>query len=166
VARQAKGDKPNFQGPAFVAQNAGEFDKAAAIEGAVVPFNIWYQPNHDFVEVNDFSIIEMKVYKGGPFQEAFSGLSNFNNQWYDGNEYQVYSGTMAMRTRSMRSNIPLEPVVTRPLIPLSCNCSFQRHTVVDEATTFINPKQTDQGQATLSTTPEHILQTKSTRYFQ
>ena len=36
VARQAKGDKPNFQGPAFVAQSAGEFEKAAAIEGAVV----------------------------------------------------------------------------------------------------------------------------------
>ena len=36
VARQAKGDKPNFQGPAFVAQDAAEFDKAVAIEGAVV----------------------------------------------------------------------------------------------------------------------------------
>ena len=33
----------------------------------------------------------MNVYKGGPFQQAVSGLSNLNNQWYDGNAYQVYA---------------------------------------------------------------------------
>jgi beta-glucan synthesis-associated protein KRE6 len=45
----------------------------------------------DFVEVYDFQITEMNVYKGGPFQQAVSGLSNLNNQWYDGNAYQVYA---------------------------------------------------------------------------
>lgn len=36
VARRAKTSKPTFQGPAFVAQNADEFEKAAAMEGAVI----------------------------------------------------------------------------------------------------------------------------------
>jgi beta-glucan synthesis-associated protein KRE6 len=33
----------------------------------------------------------MNAYKGGPFQEAFSGLTNLNNDWYDGNQYQKYA---------------------------------------------------------------------------
>jgi hypothetical protein len=36
VARKAKTGKSTFQGPAFVAQNTAEFEKAAAMEGAVV----------------------------------------------------------------------------------------------------------------------------------
>jgi hypothetical protein len=36
VARKAKTGKSAFRGPAFVAQNAAEFEKAAAMEGAVV----------------------------------------------------------------------------------------------------------------------------------
>ena len=57
----------------------------------VAPFDIWYQPNYDFVEVYDFSITEMNVYKGGPFQQACSGLTNLNNDWYNGNAYQKYA---------------------------------------------------------------------------
>ncbi|KAH0848729.1 Beta-glucan synthesis-associated protein KRE6 [Fonsecaea pedrosoi] len=57
----------------------------------VAPFDIWYQPNYDFVEVFDFSVTAMNTYKGGPFQQAVSGLSNLNNAWYDGNAYQVYA---------------------------------------------------------------------------
>jgi beta-glucanase (GH16 family) len=33
----------------------------------------------------------MNAYKGGPFQQAFSGLSNLNNNWYDGKQYQKYA---------------------------------------------------------------------------
>ena len=33
----------------------------------------------------------MNAYKGGPFQEAISGLTNLNNDWYDGNSYQTYA---------------------------------------------------------------------------
>lgn len=32
----------------------------------------------------------MNAYKGGPYQQAFSGLTNLNNDWYDGKEYQKY----------------------------------------------------------------------------
>ncbi|RMZ90701.1 hypothetical protein DV736_g2075, partial [Chaetothyriales sp. CBS 134916] len=57
----------------------------------VAPFDIWYQPNYDFVELYDPSITAMNNYKGGPFQQAFSGLTNLNNDWYDGNGYQTYA---------------------------------------------------------------------------
>ncbi|KAL5387720.1 hypothetical protein DPSP01_003512 [Paraphaeosphaeria sporulosa] len=57
----------------------------------IAPFDIWYQPNYDFVEVYDQRITEMNAYKGGPFQEAFSGLSNLNNDWYNGKAYQKYA---------------------------------------------------------------------------
>jgi beta-glucanase (GH16 family) len=30
-------------------------------------------------------------YKGGPFQQAISGLTNLNTNWYDGKQYQTYS---------------------------------------------------------------------------
>lgn len=33
----------------------------------------------------------MNEYRGGPYQEAISGLTNLNNDWYDGKEYQVYA---------------------------------------------------------------------------
>ncbi len=33
----------------------------------------------------------MNAYRGGPFQQAFSGLTWLNNDWYDGNAYQVYA---------------------------------------------------------------------------
>ncbi|KAF1962965.1 beta-glucan synthesis-associated [Byssothecium circinans] len=57
----------------------------------IAPFDIWYQPNYDFVELYDQRITEMNSYKGGPFQQAFSGLSNLNNDWYDGKQYQKYA---------------------------------------------------------------------------
>lgn len=33
----------------------------------------------------------MNSYKGGPFQEAVSGLTNLNTDWYDGKQYQKYA---------------------------------------------------------------------------
>lgn len=33
----------------------------------------------------------MNAYKGGPFQQAISGLTNLNNDWYNGKQYQTYS---------------------------------------------------------------------------
>ena len=74
----------------------------------VAPFDIWYQPDYskcseccnilyqtdpcaDFVEVPDPKITSMNVYKGGPFQQAVSGITNLNNDWYDGKGYQTYA---------------------------------------------------------------------------
>ena len=33
----------------------------------------------------------MNSYQGGNFQQAISGVTNLNNQWYDGNEFQTYA---------------------------------------------------------------------------
>ena len=32
----------------------------------------------------------LNAYQGGPFQQALSGLTNLNNDWYDGNKYAQY----------------------------------------------------------------------------
>ncbi|KAF2830058.1 beta-glucan synthesis-associated [Ophiobolus disseminans] len=55
------------------------------------PFDIWYQPDYEYIEVYDNSITMMNAYKGGPFQQAISGLTNLNNDWYNGKQYQKYS---------------------------------------------------------------------------
>ena len=57
----------------------------------VAPFDVWWQPDYDFVEVPDHTVTTMNSYKGGPFQEAISGVTNLNNDWYDGKAYQVYA---------------------------------------------------------------------------
>jgi len=73
------------------------FDAAGNVLGhvsqsfQVAPFDIWYYPNYEFVEVYDYSITQVNVYRGGPYQQAVSALSNLNNNWYDGNQYQVYA---------------------------------------------------------------------------
>lgn len=43
------------------------------------------------MEVYDTRTTSMNSYKGGPFQQAISGLTNLNNDWYDGKQYQTYS---------------------------------------------------------------------------
>ena len=57
----------------------------------VAPFDIWYYPNYDFIEVYDNSITMVNTYRGGPYQQAVSALTNLNHQWYDDNQYQVYA---------------------------------------------------------------------------
>lgn len=59
----------------------------------VAPFDIWYMPNYDFIEIYNRSITAMNTYCGGPFQEAISGTTTLNTDWYEkpteGN-YQSY----------------------------------------------------------------------------
>ncbi|KAF2258744.1 beta-glucan synthesis-associated [Lojkania enalia] len=55
------------------------------------PFDIWYRPDYDFIEVYDNTVTRMNGYQGGPFQQAISGLTHLNNNWYDGKQYQKYS---------------------------------------------------------------------------
>lgn len=45
----------------------------------------------DFVAVYDDQLTEVNSYRGGPYQQAMSGLTNLNNDWYDGRAYQVYA---------------------------------------------------------------------------
>lgn len=45
----------------------------------------------DFIEIYDSSITLLNSYQGGVFQQALSGLTNLNNDWYDGKSYQTYN---------------------------------------------------------------------------
>ncbi|XBW34578.1 hypothetical protein QEN19_000141 [Hanseniaspora menglaensis] len=60
----------------------------------VAPFDIWYMPDYDFVEVYNFSTTSMNTYAGGPFQQAVSAVSTLNNAWYEfgdnAGQYQTF----------------------------------------------------------------------------
>ncbi|THC89742.1 hypothetical protein EYZ11_010807 [Aspergillus tanneri] len=57
----------------------------------MAPFDVWYMPDYDFTAVYDPTITEINDYRGGEFQQAMSGLTNLNNKWYNGTEYQTYA---------------------------------------------------------------------------
>ncbi|KAF7863199.1 hypothetical protein EAF04_007282 [Stromatinia cepivora] len=57
----------------------------------VAPFDIWYRPNYVFLQIPDYNTTNMNSYCGGPFQQAISGTTLLNNNWYDGSAYQKYA---------------------------------------------------------------------------
>ncbi|KAL2872692.1 SKN1/KRE6 family beta-glucan synthesis-associated protein [Aspergillus lucknowensis] len=57
----------------------------------MAPFDIWYMPDYDFAAVYDEKITQINTYRGGPYQQAMSGVTNLNNDWYNGKEYQTYA---------------------------------------------------------------------------
>jgi len=57
----------------------------------IAPFDIYWRPDYEYVEIYDHTITKINSYAGGVFQQAVSGLTNLNNQWYDGNAYQIYA---------------------------------------------------------------------------
>ena len=57
----------------------------------VAPFDIWWRPNYDFMAIADDNITSMNTYCGGPSQQAISGVTTVNKDWYDGTEYQKYA---------------------------------------------------------------------------
>ena len=56
----------------------------------IAPFDIFWRPDADFVEVYDRSITRWNAYMGNYYQQALSSLTNLNNDWYNGNAYQIY----------------------------------------------------------------------------
>jgi len=57
----------------------------------VAPFDIWYRPNYDFLEIPNYNTTQMNAYCGGPFQQAISGTTTLNKDWFDGRQYQKYA---------------------------------------------------------------------------
>ncbi|CAG82131.1 beta-glucan synthesis-associated protein-domain-containing protein [Yarrowia lipolytica] len=49
----------------------------------VAPFDIWYIPDYNFIEIYNASVTSMNTYAGGMFQQAISGITMLNNDWYD-----------------------------------------------------------------------------------
>lgn len=64
---------------------------SASQSAQFAPFDIYWQPDYDFVEVYDHSVTGMNAYQGGVYQQAVSGVTNLNNDWYDGKAYQTYA---------------------------------------------------------------------------
>ncbi|CAI4861689.1 AFI_G0056930.mRNA.1.CDS.1 [Saccharomyces cerevisiae] len=56
----------------------------------IAPFDIWYMPDYDFIEVYNFTTTTMNTYAGGPFQQAVSAVSTLNVTWYEFGEYGGY----------------------------------------------------------------------------
>ncbi|KAH3674867.1 hypothetical protein WICPIJ_009437 [Wickerhamomyces pijperi] len=61
----------------------------------VAPYDIWYIPDYNYIEIYNYSVTTMNTYTGGPFQQAISGVSTLNNSWYQlGNnteqQFQTY----------------------------------------------------------------------------
>ena len=54
----------------------------------VAPYDIWYMPNYDFLEIHNSSITLMNTYAGGPFQQAISGVTMLNVTWYEYGDHQ------------------------------------------------------------------------------
>jgi beta-glucanase (GH16 family) len=57
----------------------------------VAPFDDFWQPQGEWMEIYDYSITEANAYQGGQYQEAVSALTALNNNWYDGAAYQKYA---------------------------------------------------------------------------
>jgi len=55
------------------------------------PFDIFWQADYNFVQVFDDTVTVANVYEGGPYQQTMSMVTNLNNKWYDGGEYQKYA---------------------------------------------------------------------------
>ncbi|CAK9439182.1 uncharacterized protein LODBEIA_P34060 [Lodderomyces beijingensis] len=49
----------------------------------VAPYDIWYMPDYDFIEIYNKSVTLMNTYTGGPFQQAVSGVTMLNHTWYE-----------------------------------------------------------------------------------
>ncbi|AAS53916.1 AFR545Wp [Eremothecium gossypii ATCC 10895] len=56
----------------------------------VAPYDIWYIPDYDFIEIYNHSITAMNTYCGGPFQQAVSAVSTLNRTWYQFGEGAGY----------------------------------------------------------------------------
>ena len=57
----------------------------------VAPFDVWYRPDYDQIQMPDYQTTQINTYCGGPFQQAISGTTLLNNNWYDGKQYQKYA---------------------------------------------------------------------------
>ncbi|KAI9842860.1 MAG: hypothetical protein M1837_006881 [Sclerophora amabilis] len=57
----------------------------------VAPYDIWYQPDYEFMAIPNEDTTQMNSYRGGPYQQAISGTTLLNNDWYDQEQFQKYA---------------------------------------------------------------------------
>lgn len=68
-----------FMGPAQYDAATGTASQSLQ----VAPFDIWYQPDYNYLEIYDSAQTSMNAYRGGVYQEALSGVTWLNNNWYE-----------------------------------------------------------------------------------
>ncbi|OLL26788.1 putative beta-glucan synthesis-associated protein [Neolecta irregularis DAH-3] len=56
----------------------------------IAPFDDYYMPNYDYCAVYNPNLTMINKYRGSHFQQAMSGQTLLNNDWYDGKAYQSY----------------------------------------------------------------------------
>lgn len=49
----------------------------------IAPMDVWYYPDMNFVEIENAQLTAMNTYTGGPFQQAVSGTTTLNGDWYE-----------------------------------------------------------------------------------
>lgn len=57
----------------------------------VAPFDIFWRPNSDFLQMPNYETTQMNGYCGGPYQQAVSATTILNDNWYNGTAYQKYA---------------------------------------------------------------------------
>lgn len=48
----------------------------------VAPFDIWYQPDYDFIAIHNLSKSNQNSFRGTPFQEMVSTITTINETWF------------------------------------------------------------------------------------
>ncbi|EWC43470.1 hypothetical protein DRE_07549 [Drechslerella stenobrocha 248] len=77
---------------ALEASGAGALSLGVASQSTqIAPYDVFYVPDYDFVQIHNHSVTEMNTWCGGPFQQAISGVTSLNNKWYGGKEFQKYA---------------------------------------------------------------------------
>ncbi|ODQ64434.1 beta-glucan synthesis-associated [Nadsonia fulvescens var. elongata DSM 6958] len=66
------------------------FTGTASQSAQIAPFDIWYMPDYEFIEIHNKSVTAMNTYAGGPFQQAISGVTILNNSWYAESQEKYY----------------------------------------------------------------------------
>ena len=56
----------------------------------MAPYDIFYRPNYDFLEIPNPEFTSLNSYCGSALQQAMSGTTYLNNSWYDSQLYQKY----------------------------------------------------------------------------
>ncbi|KAL9071691.1 MAG: hypothetical protein Q9157_005388 [Trypethelium eluteriae] len=70
---------------------AGNYVGSVSQSCQIAPFDTFYQPNTDYMELYDTSLTAVNVYQGGVYQQAISLITWLNNDWYNGKQYQKYA---------------------------------------------------------------------------
>lgn len=104
------------------------------------PFDDYYQPNYQFSEIYNDTLTTLNSYTGGPYQQAISGVTALNNQWYQypaatANQFQTYAFEYTPGGTSS-SNIQWyvadEPVWKMHVATLGANGNIAARTISEE----------------------------------